>query len=90
MASDGAFTVDEIGTGNRATFSPSDRAFLESPPTYEEGGSLSTEEAPRIEQRAPSPERRVSSLLLFVSIAGFASLILGLAVLRWVGAAVLH
>jgi hypothetical protein len=82
MASDGAFTVDEIGTGNRATFSPSDRAFLESPPTYEEGGSLSLEDAPRTELRTTPPARRVPSLLLFVGIAGTASLVLVLAALR--------
>jgi hypothetical protein len=84
MAADGAFTADEIGTGNRITFSPSDRAFLESPPTYEEGGSLSPEpeEAPRVEPVTAPPERRVPALLLFVGIAGTASLVLALAAIR--------
>jgi hypothetical protein len=88
MAAHGAFTADEIGTGNRATLTPSDRAFLESPPTYEEGGSLLPEpEPPRVELRTPSPERRRSSLLLFVAITGSACVVLGLAALRLVGSA---
>ena len=71
-------------TGDRATLTPYDRAFLESPPTYEEGGSLLLPEpvAP-----APSTARRVLSLLLFVAIAGSASAVLGLAVLRMLGRA---
>lgn len=86
MAAHGAFTADEIGTGNRATLTPSDRAFLESPPTYEEGGSL-LPEPPRVELRTPSPQRRLSSLLLFITIAGSATLVLGLAALRLIGSA---
>lgn len=87
MASHGAFTADEIGTGSRATLTPSDRAFLESPPTYEEGGSL-LPDPPAVPVRvAPSPARRVSSLLLFTVIVGGASVVLGLAVLRFLGLA---
>ena len=85
MASHGAFTADEIGTGSRVTLTPSDRAFLESPPTYEEGGSLLPEPPAPPVRAQPSPARRVSSLLLFTVIAGGASLVLVLAVLRFLG-----
>jgi hypothetical protein len=70
--------------GDRATLTPSDRAFLESPPTYEEGGSLLPSLPPPV-LAAPSPARRVLSLLLFVAIGGGASAVLGLAVLRYLG-----
>lgn len=71
---------------DRATLTPYDRAFLESPPTYEEGGSISEslEQAPL---PAPSTLRRVMSLMLFVAIAGSASGVLVLAVLRLLGRA---
>jgi hypothetical protein len=75
--------------GDRATLTPSDRAFLESPPTYEEGGSLLPSVAPQA-LPAPSTSRRVLSLLLFVAIAGGASVVLGLAVLRYLGHALLR
>ena len=75
------FLAEERGTGSRITWTPSDRAFLESPPTYEEGGSLSTDE-PVALRPVPSPSRRVSSLLLFSLIAGSASVLLVLAILR--------
>src|SRR5258706_13519519 len=69
---------------DRATLTPYDRAFLESPPTYEEGGSVSDElETPSLP--APSMLRRVASLLLFVAIAGSASAVLVLAVFRVLG-----
>src|ERR1044071_4731427 len=64
-------------TGDRATLTPYDRAFLESPPTYEEGESLPPP-APVV-VAGPSTARRVFSLLLFVAIAGSASAVLGLA-----------
>jgi len=66
----------------RATLTPYDRAFLESPPTYEEGGSLLPPEpvTPR-----PSTARRVLSLLLFVTIAGGAGAVLSLAALQRLG-----
>jgi hypothetical protein len=72
------------GDGDRATLTPSDRAFLESPPTYEEGGSLLPDE-PVVQVRTPSPMRRVASLLLFVVITGSACAVLGLAALRLLG-----
>ena len=69
---------------DRATLTPYDRAFLESPPTYEEGGSVSepAEALPALAP-APSPQRRVMSLVLFVTIAGGASAVLALAALRF-------
>lgn len=70
--------------GDRATLTPSDRAFLESPPTYEEGESLLPSAAPPA-LPAPSTARRALSLMLFVVIAGAASAVLGLAVLRHLG-----
>ena len=70
--------------GDRATLTPSDRAFLESPPTYEEGGSL-LPSLPPSTVPVPATARRVLSLLLFVAIAGAASAVLGLAVLRYLG-----
>jgi len=69
--------------GDRATLTPYDRAFLESPPTYEEGGSLLPPEP--VALPVPSTARRVLSLLLFVAIAGSACAVLGLAVLRMLG-----
>jgi hypothetical protein len=75
------FPTEEYGSGSRATLTPSDRAFLESPPTYEDGGSPSIVE-PIPARPEPSAARRVSSLLLFTVIAGGASLVLVLAVAR--------
>lgn len=72
----------------RVTLTPLDQAFLESPPTYEEGGSL-LPSLPPPALPAPSTARRVLSLLLFVVIAGAASAVLGLAVLRYLGHSVL-
>lgn len=72
---------------DRATLTPYDRAFLESPPTYEEGGSV-TESLKPVPLPAPSALRRVMSLLLFVPIAGSASAVLVMAVLRFVGRSV--
>lgn len=77
------------GDGDRATLTPSDRAFLESPPTYEEGGSLLPSVAPPPALPAPSTARRVLSLMLFVVIAGGAMTVLGLAALRYLGHPVL-
>jgi hypothetical protein len=70
---------------DRATLTPYDRAFLESPPTYEEGGSVSESLQPPPVRAAPSTARRVMSLLLFVAIAGSASAVLVMAVLRFLG-----
>jgi len=70
--------------GDRATLTPYDRAFLESAPTYEEGGSL-LPSLPPPALPAPSRARRVLSLLLFVAIAGAASAVLVMAVLRSLG-----
>ena len=83
------FTAEERGTGSRVTLTPFDRAFLESPPTYEEGGSLVAEE-PLPARPVPSSARRISSLLLFSVIAGGASLLLGLALLRGALGALFH
>jgi hypothetical protein len=68
----------------RVTLTPSDQAFLESPPTYEEGGSL-LPSLPPPALPAPSRGRRILSLMLFVVIAGTASAVLALAVLRYLG-----
>lgn len=81
------FSADEVGTGMRATLTPSDRAFLERAPTYEEGGSPLPSVAPGAPSAKPSPQRRVLSLVLFVAITGGASAVLGLAVLRLLGRA---
>lgn len=67
---------------DRATLTPYDRAFLESTPTYEEGGSLLPPE-PAVP--SPSTARRVLSLLLFGTIAGGAAAVLCLAVLQRLG-----
>lgn len=74
--------------GDRATLTPSDRAFLESPPTYDEGESLVPSVAPPA-LPTPSTARRVVSWMLFVVIAGAASAVLGLAVLRYLGSSLL-
>lgn len=70
--------------GDRATLTPDDRAFLESIPAYEDEAAAMATLAP---PAAPTPSmlRRVMSLLLFVSIAGGACAVLGLAVLRMLG-----
>jgi hypothetical protein len=73
-----------LSEGDRATLTPSDQAFLESPPTYEEGGSLLLSIEPPV-LPAPSLARRVLSLMLFTMIAGSASAVLVLAVLRMLG-----
>ncbi len=77
----------ESPEGDRATLTPYDRAFLESPPTYEEGASFLPPEPALLPVRVPSRARRVFSLLLFVLISGSASAVLGLAVLRFLGRA---
>jgi hypothetical protein len=82
-----AQTRRESPEGDRATLTPYDRAFLESPPTYEEGGSALTSLPPPAIP-TPSTLRRVMSLLLFVAIAGGASAVLVLAVLRMLGRAI--
>lgn len=71
--------------GDRATLTPTDRAFLESEPSYEERESLLVSLAPPPVQAKPSLARRVGSLLLFVTIAGGACTVLALAVLRMLG-----
>ena len=75
------FPAEEYGSGSGGTLTPFDRAFLESPPAYEEGRAPSVVE-PIPAPRVPSARRRISSLLLFSEIAGGCSLVLALAVLR--------
>ena len=67
----------------RVTLTPSDRAFLESPPTFEEGGSLLPPEP--VALPAPSRLRRAFALLLFTLIIGAALAVLGLAATRMLG-----
>ena len=74
--------------GDRATLTPGDRAFLESVPSYDEDVAL-TSLSPPPALPVPSTMRRVTSLLLFVIIATGACAVLGLAVLRMLGKAVL-
>jgi hypothetical protein len=78
----------QSGEGDRATLTPTDRAFLESIPAYEEPGAL-IPSLPPPTIAAPSTARRVLSLLLFVVIAGGASAVLVLAGLRYLGHPVL-
>jgi len=77
----------DVGDGDRATLTPDDRAFLESVPTYAEEEGLSLPPPAAVMVPVPSTARRVFSLLLFVAIAGSASAVLGLAVLRMLGRA---
>ena len=88
MTSHDAFSAEEVGTGSRATLTPIDRAFLESAPSYDEDELLVRSLVPA-PLPAPSTGRRVLSLLLFVAIAGAASGVLALAVLRYLGHAAL-
>jgi hypothetical protein len=70
--------------GDRATLTPGDRAFLDSIPSYGEDPDVLEVLAPP-PLPTPSSLRRVLSLLLFVTIAGGACTVLGLAVLRMLG-----
>jgi hypothetical protein len=81
---DGAFTVDEVGTGNRVSLTPFDLAFLDGPPKYdtdEEEWSLRPEEA-AAPVWVPSEERRAAARRLFFLIGGSAVLVLVLALVR--------
>ena len=69
--------------GERVTLTPSDRAFLESPPTYGEGGSLLPPALPALP--GPSRARRVVAWALFALIAGPVFAVLGLAVVHVLG-----
>jgi hypothetical protein len=71
------------GDGDRATLTPTDRAFLDSIPSYEEAPLLPSVAPPALPK--PSTGRRVLSTLLFVVIAGSACTVLGLALLRYLG-----
>lgn len=88
---DGSLTVSGIEAGDRDSLTSFDLAFLEGPPTYEEGGSLlpsvrpgalAEAELPEEPVWAPSPERRAAALRLFFGIGGGAVLVLVLAALR--------
>jgi hypothetical protein len=68
----------------RVTLTALDQAFLSSPPTYEQGESLLPPE-PVATLPAPSKARRALSLVLFIAIAGAASTVLVMAVLRYLG-----
>jgi hypothetical protein len=76
---------DELGRPSSPTLTPADHAFLESAPTYEERDSLQLSVAPPPIRREPPYARRIVSLLLFVGIAGSASVLLGLAAIRLLG-----
>gem|GEM_PF-3939993 len=69
--------------GERVTLTPADQAILESPPTYDEGGSLLPPEPVALPQ--PSRTRRVLSLLLFTLITCSALAVLTLAGARMLG-----
>jgi hypothetical protein len=69
--------------GERITLTACDHAFLESPPIYEEGGSLLPPEP--VPLPVPSRSRRVLSLLLFTVIGGSALAVLTLALARALG-----
>lgn len=69
---------------DRATLTPTDRAFLESIPAYEEEAPLLASIAPPTLPQ-PSLTRRIFSLVLFVVIVGSAGGVLALAVLRYLG-----
>jgi hypothetical protein len=69
----------------RITLTPLDQAFLESPPTYEQGESLMPPAEPVATLPAPSKARRVLSLVLFVAITGTALAVLVMAALRYLG-----
>jgi len=79
---DGALTINEIGSGDRVSLTSFDLAFLDGPPTYEEGGSLLPEEEAPAPVWVPSAERRAAALRLFFIIGGSAVLVLVLALLR--------
>jgi hypothetical protein len=90
MPADGSFTPEERGTGNRATLTPFDRAFLESPPVYEESAAPPRAETSPPRVWVPSAERRASARRLFAIIGGSATLVLALALVRLVWAALLR
>jgi hypothetical protein len=69
--------------GERITLTALDQAFLESPPTYEECGSLLPPEP--VPLPTPSRSRRVLPLLLFTVIGGSALAVLTLALARALG-----
>lgn len=79
-------TREAEAAGDRATLTPDDHAFLESAPAYEQAASLAPPPEQVLQPR-PSGLRRALSLLLFVTIAGSASAVLALAVLRFLGRA---
>jgi hypothetical protein len=85
VTSNDGFSADEVGTGVRATLTPFDRAFLESPPADGEGDPALASTAPPPLMSQPPTARRVLSLLLFVGITGGAAVVLGLAALRALG-----
>lgn len=70
--------------GDRATLTPTDRAFLDSIPAYEEDAPLLESLAPPALPQ-PSLTRRILSLMLFVAIVGSAGAVLALAVMRYLG-----
>ncbi len=71
------------GEADRTTLAPAERAFLESIPSYDDDLPLPSVAPPPV--ATPSIARSIASKLLFVAIAGSASAILGLAVMRMLG-----
>ena len=67
---------------DRITLTPTDQAFLDSEPDYDEESSPPFESLPPAVHREPSESRRVGGLLLFIAVAGFSSLVLIAAALR--------
>jgi hypothetical protein len=83
VASKSAFPPGDA-IGSRVSLTPADRAFLDNPPSYDEGASaLASFPAPALS--APSLARSLLSKLLFVMIAGSACAVLALAIMKMLG-----
>jgi hypothetical protein len=75
--------LKDASRGDRATLAPAERAFLDSPPSYEEPPLVPSIAPPPV--YVPSLTRRITSMLLFVVITSGACAVLGLAVMRMLG-----
>ena len=69
--------------GDRATLAPAEKAFLDTPPSYEQEPPAPSLAPPPT--YVPSTTRRILSMLLFVTITSGACAVLGLAILRMLG-----